>query len=183
LALIFAAALMLGGCASTSIGRGEGPTRRGVEREYLSSPSFGGPRGRQFEDIIPVGARITAVHVAHGSGINAIWLSYERNGEVRHTPRRGGAGTKTEVLRLGRREKIIGIHAYGQGTIDDLFIATNERVVSFGDGDAPGLRQASPWYTRLTEQDRKQYVAIGIVGRADDELRRLSLRIQVRKGQ
>ncbi len=178
--LLGAAVLLLIGCASTG-GRGEASTRRGIEREYLSSPPFGAPRGRRFEDVIPIGARITAVHVTHGSGIHAIWLSYERNGVVRQTPRRGGTGGKTDVLRLRSREKIIGIHAYGQGTLDELLVATNERTVSFGGGDASGRAKAQPWYTGLSDEERQRYVGVGIVGRADGELRELSLRIQVKE--
>ncbi len=184
LVLAGAAMLWMSGCASsTASGRPalhEELTRRGVERSYTSSPNFGGPRGSGFEDLIPVGGRITAVHVAHTDTIDAIWLSYERNGVVRDTPRRGGRGPKAEVLKLKRREKIVGIHAYGKGTVDELVIETNQRTVSFGDGVAPGLDSEVPWYTTLSEEDRRRYVGIGITGRADEKLRQLSLRIQIR---
>ena len=181
LALACVAAGVPAGCMGGGSSGGKSFTRRGIEREYVSSPDFGAPRGREFADIIPVGARITAVHVAHAERINAIWLSFERNGQVRQTPRRGGAGGKVQTLKLSGREKLLGIHGYGHGTVDELVIATNRRIVAFGDGTAPGMDGKPPTFATLTARQKQQYVGIGFTGRADEELRQLSLRIQVRR--
>ena len=54
--------LAAAGCAAGGP-RGAAFTRRGAERDFISSPVFGAPRGLTFADIIPVGARITTVHV------------------------------------------------------------------------------------------------------------------------
>jgi hypothetical protein len=185
------AAGLLAGCAASS---GSGPmvpsgrkvaagkefTRRGIERDFVSTPEFGSARGRAFEDIVPVGARITAVHLTHGSGIKGIRLSYERNGLERETPQRGSSDGTTEVFKLDRNEKIIGIDMWGKGTIDGLTIATNKQAQSFGDARPDSPNQEPPWYANLTEQDRQRYVGVGFTGRADGELRQLSLRVQVR---
>jgi hypothetical protein len=153
-------------------------TRRGVERSFAVSPEFGSPRGRAFEDIIPVGARITAVHVSHGAGIEGIRLSYERNGMERETPLRGTAIGQTDVFRLDADEKIIGMDAWGIDPIAGLVIASNKRTVSFG---APRPTIADPpAYKLLTELERQHYVAIGIAGRADSSLHQLKLRVQIR---
>ena len=74
------------------------------------------------------------------------------------------------------------MHAYGRGTVDELVIATNKRVVSLGDGKAPGLGTEQPWYETLSEENKRRYVTVGIAGRADDEVRQLALRIQVKEG-
>ena len=185
------AAGLLAGCAASSgsgrmapSGRKVTPgrefTRRGVEREFVSSPEFGSARGRAFEDIIPVGARITAVHVRHGAAIEGIQVSYERNGIERETPLRGARNGKVEVFKLARDEKIIGIDAWGRGAIKGLVIASNKQTRSFGEPRPESLAGDPPWYATLTEQDRQRYVGIGITGRADSELRQLSLRVQVR---
>jgi hypothetical protein len=185
------AAGLLAGCAASSgsgrtapsgrkVAPGKEFTRRGIERDFVSTPEFGSARGRAFEDIVPVGARISAVHVTHGSGIKGIRLSYERNGIERQTPLRGSGDGTTEVFKLDRNEKIIGIDMWGQGTIDGLAIATNKQAQSFGDPKPSSAEGEPPWYAQLTRQDRQRYVAIGITGRADNELRQLSLRVQVR---
>ncbi len=185
------AAGLLAGCAASpgsgrtapsgrKVAAGKEFTRRGVDRDFVSTPEFGSARGRAFEDIVPVGARITAVHVTHGSGIKGIRLSYERNGFERETALRGSSDGTTEVLRLDRNEKIIGIDMWGKGTIDGLAIATNKQTRSFGKPRPSSAAGEPPWYAELTEQDRQRYVGIGITGRADDQLRQLSLRVQVR---
>jgi hypothetical protein len=177
--LACAALCLLCGCASTTA-PGREYTRRGIEREYASSPAVGSPRGRQFEDIIPVGARITAVHVSQGEGIEGIHLSYERNGGVRQTPHRGSSGRKVEVFKLDRDEKIVGIHGWGKGAIDGLAIATNKQTKSFGRPSPAPAASEAPWHAMLTEEQVQRYVGIGITGRADTQLCQLSLRIQIR---
>ena len=154
-------------------------TRRGIEREFAVSPEFGSPRGRVFEDLIPIGARITAVHVSHGAGIEGIRLSYERNGMERETPLRGTSIGQTDVFKLDRDEKIIGIDAWGLDPIAGLAIASNKRTVSFG-APRPTIADEPPPYELLTDLERQHYVAIGITGRADSSLRQLRLRIQIR---
>ena len=182
---------LLAGCAASSgpgrmvpsgrkVTPGKEFTRRGIERDFVSTPEFGSARGRAFEDIVPVGARITAVHVTHGSAIKGIRLSYERNGLERETPQRGSSDGTTEVFKLDRNEKIIGIDIWGRGTIDGLTIATNKQTQSFGDTRPDSPAHEPPWYAELTEQDRQRYVGVGFSGRADDKLRQLSLRVQVR---
>ena len=185
-----AAGLMAGCAASSGSGRsapagrkvtpGKEFTRRGIEREFVSTPEFGSARGRAFEDIVPVGARISAVHVTHGSGIKGIRLSYERNGIESETPQRGTSDGTTQVFKLDRNEKIIGIDMWGKGTIDGLTIATNKQAQSFGDTRPDSADQEPPWYAELTKQDRQRYVGVGFTGRADGELRQLSLRVQIR---
>ena len=170
-------ALLLTGCVGAPKGEGgEGFTRRTTESGYRSTLDFGTARGRKFEDVIPVGARITAVNVATDDGVRAIWLSYERNGVVRNTPRRGGDGGSTEVFELRGNEKLVDLDAAGQGGIDRLTVATNKRVRTFGNDSSSG--NLSSW---LTDEQKRQYVGVGIIGRADDQLRQLSLRVQVRE--
>jgi len=170
--------LTAAGCASAGP-RGAAFTRRGIERDFISSPVFGAPRGLTFADIIPVGARITAVHVGvDGDRVTAIWTSYERNGVTKDTPHRGHTGRHVEVLELGRNEKIIGIHALGGSEINHLTIATNRRTKSFGTPSAAA--QPQTWLDALTEDDRHRYVGVGFTGRADRELHQLGLRIQIR---
>jgi hypothetical protein len=155
-------------------------TRRGLERDYLSSPAFGAPRGAKFEDLIPVGARLSAVHVDRTATIDGIWLSYEHNGITHHTTRRGATGGTAESFRLGDREKIVGIHGYGQGgALEELVIATNQRIVSFGSSGAP--RDSPPPCAQLTREQKERYVAIGITGRGDEKLRQISFRFQIRQ--
>ncbi len=167
------------GCASGGP-RGAAFTRRGIERDFISTPVFGSPRGLTFEDIIPVGARITAVHVGvDGGRITSIWTSYERNGVIKDTPHRGHTGRHVDVLELGRNEKIIGIHALGGSEINHLTIATNMRMKSFGTPSADATSRT--WVDALTEDDRHRYVGVGFTGRADRELHQLGLRIQVRR--
>jgi hypothetical protein len=116
--------------------------------------------------------------VSHGAGIEGIRLSYERNGMERETPLRGTAIGQTDVFRLDRDEKIIGIDAWGIDPIAGLAIASNKRTLSFG---APRPTIADPpAYKLLSDLKRRHYVAIGITGRADSKLRQLSLRIQMR---
>ncbi len=55
------------------------------------------------------------------------------------------------------------MHAYGRGTVDELVIATNNRVVSLGDGKAPGLGTEQPWYETLSEEDKRRLHALGYV--------------------
>jgi hypothetical protein len=182
---------LLAGCAASSgpgrmvpsgrkVTPGKEFTRRGIERDFVSTPEFGSARGRAFEDIVPVGARITAVHLTHGSGIKGIRLSYERNGLERETPQRGSSDGTTEVFKLDRNEKIIGIDMWGKGTIDGLTIATNKQTQSFGETRPDARDQEPPWYAGLTDQDQQRYVGVGFSGRADGELRQLSLRVQIR---
>ena len=162
--------------------RGAAFTRRGIERDFVSSPVFGAPRGLTFADIIPVGARITAVHVGvDGERVTAIWTTYERNGVIKDTPHRGHTGRHVEVLNLRRDEKIIGIHAFGGSEITRLTIATNTRMKSFGTSSAPAQSQA--WFDTLTEDNRHRYVGVGFTGRADRELHQIGLRIQVRRDE
>lgn len=166
------------GCAGLHGPRGESFTRRGPERQFISTPEFGAARGRTFEDIIPVGARITAVHVGmEGDRVTSIWTSYERNGVVKETPHRGHTGNRVETLKLGRHEKLVGIQAYGQGEIGQLVIATNSHTKVFGAGPATG---EPAWFDALSDDDRNNYVGVGFTGRADRELHQVSLRIQVR---
>ena len=170
--------LTAAGCASGGP-RGAAFTRRGIERDFISSPVFGAPRGLTFADIIPVGARITAVHVGiDGGRVTAIWTTYERNGVTKDTPHRGHTGRHVEVLELRRNEKIIGIHSVGGSEINHLTIATNTRTKSFGSPSAAATSQA--WLDALSEDDRHRYVGVGFTGRADRELHQLGLRIQVR---
>ena len=169
------------GCAAVGP-RGAAFTRRGVERDFISSQVFGAPRGLTFADIIPVGARITAVHVGvDGGRVTSIWTSYERNGVSKDTPHRGHTGRNVEVLELRREEKIIGIHASGGSEIQQLTIATNMRMKSFGSGSA--APESSTWFDTLSEDDRHRYVGVGFTGRADRELHQLGLRIQVRRDE
>ena len=160
--------------------RGAAFTRRGVDREYLSTPALGGARGLTFEDIIPIGARITAVHVAvDDDRVAGIWTSYERNGVVKETPHRGHAGGRVEVFKLRRQEKLIGIDGRGRSGIIELIIATNQRTRSFG---RPSMATGRPaWFEILSGDNRHRYVGVGFTGRADRELHQLSLRIQVRQ--
>ncbi len=191
------AVMDLGGCAGTTVTAKAPPaaaapttpgvdvseemTRRGLERHYLSSPAFGAPRGRAFEDLIPTGARITALHVDRGATINAIWMTYELHGREQHTPKRGGGGGPVETLRLDGREKIVGIHGTGQGGLDELVVATNKRVVTFGRSSVARPDAAPPDCARLSTEDKRRFVGIGFVGRADERLRQLSLRLQIRQ--
>lgn len=170
--------ILSAGCAGGRGPRGESFTRRGPERQFISTPEFGAARGRTFEDIIPVGARITAVHVGLESDrVTSIWTSYERNGVVKETPHRGHTGSRVETFKLGRHEKLVGIQAYGRGQIGQLVIATNSRTKVFGAGPATNEDR---WFDGLSDQDLDSYVGIGFTGRADRELHQLSLRIQVR---
>ncbi len=139
---------------------------------------YGYKRGLKFEDIIPVEARITAVNVAADNGVRAIWLSYEHKGKVKHTPRRGGEGGITQVLELKSKERLVDIEAAGLRGIDKLTVTTNRRVVSFGNPGKPG--ELKSW---LSDSRKARYVGIGITGRADDQLRQISLRVQVRPKQ
>lgn len=165
------------GCAGGGH-RGESFTRRGPERDFISTPEFGGARGRTFEDIIPVGARMAAVHVGlDGDRVTSIWTSYERNGVIKETPHRGHTSSRVEKFKLGRNEKLVGIHAYGNGEIGQLVIATNERTKVFGAGPATG---EPAWFDALTDDALRTYVGVGFTGRADRQLHQLSLRIQVR---
>ena len=152
-------------------------TRRGTGRQERFTTRFGTPRGREFEELIPVGARITAVHVAIKESINAIWLSYERNGQKLQTPRRGGVGGNVQTFKLGGREKIVDFHAYGQPTLQSIEIATNERVVVLG---APVPPDSNPWYREITDKQKRSNLGVGFIGRADETLRQLRLRIQIR---
>ncbi len=166
------------GCAGGRGPIGESFTRRGPERHFISTPQFGSARGRTFEDVIPVGARITAVHVGlDGNSVTSIWTSYERNGVVKETPHRGHTSSRVEKFKLGRKEKLVGIHAYGHGEIGRLVIATNKRTRMFGTGPAT---DEPAWFESLSEDDLRSYVGVGFTGRADRRLHQLSLRIQVR---
>ena len=185
-------ALLLAGCVGAPKGDGgEGfahratasdfrsstdSTRRTTDSNYRSTPDFGTRRGLKFQDIIPIGARITAVHVATDDGVRAIWLSYERNGVVSNTPRRGGQGGFTHVFKLKGNEKLVGMDGVGRRGIDRLTVATNKRVKTFGDDGSSG--NLSSW---LTKEQKRQYVGVGITGRADGRLQQLSLRYQVRE--
>ena len=170
-------ALLLAGCvAGSSYRPTPEATRRSTNFGYRSMPDFGKARGRKFEDVIPVGARITAVNVADDDGVRAIWLSYEHNGVVSNTPRRGGHGGRTEVFRLRGNEKLVAMEAAGRNGIDWLTVATDQRVRTFGNDGSSGT--PSSW---ITDEQRRQYVGVGITGRADDRLRLLSLRFQVRE--
>ena len=171
--------LLATGCAAGGYApRGESFTRRGAERNFISTPDFGGARGRTFEDVIPVGARITAVHVGlDGNRVTSIRTTYERNGVVKQTPHRGNTRSRVVKFKLGRKEKLVGIHAYGNGVIGQLAIATNQRTKVFGTGPADS---EPAWFDTLTDEDLRNYVGVGFTGRADRELHQLSLRIQVR---
>jgi hypothetical protein len=151
-------------------------TRRTTDFGYRSTPDIGKARGRKFQDVIPVGARITAVNVATDDGVRAIWLSYERDGVVGNTPRRGGDGGLTHVFELDGNEKLVGMDAAGRRDINQLTVVTNKRVKTFGDDGSLG--DPSSW---LTPEQMWQYVGVGITGRADRKLRQLSLRYQVRE--
>ncbi len=189
---LFGTALLVAGCVGAPKGEGgEGfthrtassgrrstrdSTRRNIDSGYRSMPDFGPARGQKFEDIIPIGARITAVNVATDDGVRAIWLSYERNGVVSDTPRRGGDGGFTEVFELAGDEKIVDMDAAGRHGIDRLTVATDKRVKTFGnDGSSAN---PSSW---ITDEQKRQYLGVGIAGRADDKLRQFSLRLQVRQ--
>ncbi len=170
--------LLAVGCAGGRGSIGESFTRRGPERNFISTPRFGGARGRTFEDVIPVGARIIAVHVGlDGDSVTSIWTSYERNGVVKETPHRGHTSSRVEKFKLRRKEKLVGIHAYGHGEIGQLVIATNERTRVFGTGPATG---EPAWFDSLSDEDLRSYVGVGFTGRADRRLHQLSLKIQVR---
>ena len=119
---------------------------------------------------LPLTLRVLVASIALG------WLSYERNGVVRNTPRRGGDGGSTEVFKLRGNEKLVDLDAAGQGGIDRLTVATNKRVRTFGNDGSSG--NLSSW---LTDEQKRQYVGVGIIGRADDQLRQLSLHVQVRE--
>lgn len=179
---LLAGSASAGGCA-TGTGSIDDRNRLGLETAYVTTPDFGAPRGRHFEDIIPFGARISAVHANVGPKVNAIWIEFERNGVVKQTPRRGGEAGRHEVLKLGKSERIIGIQAYGKGSIDELIIATDLRTKSFGGTAAQGAdpQHPAPWFDQLTPQQRASYTGIGFTGRADAQLRQISLRIQVKE--
>jgi hypothetical protein len=149
-------------------------TRRSLAG-YRTTPDFGTPQGRRFNDIIPVGARITAVNVATDDGVRAIWLSYEHNGRVHHTPRRGGDGGSTRVFKLKGNEKLVGMDVAGRQGIDQVTILTNKRVKTFSNDDSSG--DVTSW---LTAKQERQYVGVGITGRADDRVRQLGLNFEVR---
>ncbi len=157
----------------------EEATRRGIEPDYLNSQKFGAPRGREFLDLIPVGARLTAINVCGDDGIDGIWLSYEFQGKITHTPCRGSRQGREHTFALDKREKVVGIHGYGKGSVDLLVIATNQRVGTLGNR-AAAPPDAKPSCTLLDERDRLRFVAVGIVGRADDRLRQVMLRVQIR---
>ncbi len=180
-ALLLCPILLLSlGCAAGRGPIGQSFTRRGSERTFISTPQFGGARGRTFEDIIPVGARITTVHVGlDGDRVTSIWTSYERNGVIKETPHRGHTSNRVEKFKLGRKEKLVGIHAYGRGEVSQLVIATNKRTRLFGTGPAT---DEPAWFDSLTDADFRSYVGVGFTGRADRQLHQLSLRIQVRQG-
>lgn len=150
-------------------------TRRISNSSYRSTPDFGTALGRRFEDVIPFGARITAVNVATADSVRAIWLSYEHNGVAGNTPRRGGDGGITRVFELEGNEKLVSIDAAGARGIDRLTLVTNLRVQTFGSDGSSG--HASSW---VTDEQKRKYVGVGITGRADDQLRQISLRYQVR---
>ena len=192
-AWLIAPALLLAGCVAAPVaapgGQGDKeidrlppyrPTVKGTLRTldsaYAWSPDVGTARGWKFQDVIPVGARITAVNVATDGGILAIWLSYKHNGVVSDTPRRGGAGGVTEVFKLRGNEKLVGLDGSGRGAIDQLTVVTDQRVKTFSKTGFSGIH--SSW---ITDEQQRQYVGVGITGRADDRLRLLSLRFQVRE--
>ncbi len=162
--------LLAGGCASTT--SQQDPSRRGPESTMLAGPAFGVPRGRQFEDIVPVGSRITAVHVRREEGIIAIWLDYERSDLKYSTPARGGTRGKHEVFSLKAGERIISMTGTGKTSIESIVIVTDKRTKILGAPEAQA--------PQLTEEQRTRHTGIGISGRADTDLRQLSLRIQVR---
>ncbi len=168
------------GCSAGSGPRGAAFTRRGVEREYISTPALGAARGLTFDDIIPIGARITAVHISLDKNrVAGIWTSYERNGIVKETPHRGRTSDRVEVFKLHRNEKLIGIEGRGRRGIAGLTIATNQRTQSYGMPATATQKRA--WFETLTSDNRHRYVGVGFTGRADRELYQLSLRIQVRQ--
>ena len=168
------------GCAGGRGPTGQSFTRRGPERRFISTPNFGSARGRTFEDVIPVGARITIVHVGlDGDRVTSIWTSYERNGVVKETPHRGHTSSRVEKFKLGRKEKLVGIHAYGRGEVGQLLIATNKRNRLFGNGP---VKDKPAWPDSLSNADKRSYVGVGFTGRADRQLQQLSLKIQVRQG-
>lgn len=137
----------------------------------VAGPVFGVPRGRQFEDMVPVGSRITAVHVRREQGINAIWLEYERNGVEHETPVRGGSRGKHESFQLKAGERIISLTGTGKTSIESIVIVTDRRTKAFG------TPAAQP--PQLTQEERSRHTGIGLSGRADTNLWQLSLRIQV----
>ena len=151
-------------------------TRRNAAREYRNSARFGTPQGRKFEDIIPVGSRIAAVHIAQDDAVTAIWLTYERSGRESQTPRRGGPGGEVQTFRLDRREKIVGLHAYGRPAIQTIQIATNRRVVTLG---APVPANATSWYNEITVDEKRRSVGVGLISRSNTAVRQLMLRSQV----
>jgi hypothetical protein len=157
----------------------EDATRRSAEPDYLNSQKFGAPRGRDFQDIIPIGARLTAINVCGDDRIAGIWLTYEAGGKTMHTPCRGLRQGREHSFTLDKREKVVGIHGYGTGSVELLVIATNLRVGTLGNKAAapPG---AKPACTLLDENDVRRYVGVGIVGRADDRLRQVMMRLQIR---
>jgi hypothetical protein len=170
-------ALILTGCGGgLRAGAPASSTRRLEAATYRSTPDIGAARGRKFEDIIPVGARITAVNVAMDGGVRAVWLDYEQDGVAGSTPRRGGEGGTTQVLELERNEKLVDLDGVGRRGLVRLTIATNKRVQTFGDDGFTG--ELSSW---LSKQETQQRVGVGITGRADDQVRQLSLRYQVRE--
>jgi len=170
-----------GGGTTTGGAKGfsAGAVRRTSDLSYLNSPSFGAARGRRFEDLIPVGARVTAIHVVVKDTVRAMWLSYEQDGKSSETRHRGDDRGPVQTFKLKRDEKIVGIHGYGRGGIDALTVATNWRIHTFGDPAAIEISNHDPWFEQLTAEQRHQYVGIGVAGRADDVLRQVTLRIQV----
>ncbi len=152
-------------------------TRRGTELRYLLSPRYGVPRGLQFEDIIPVGARISAVNVIFDGEVKSFWLTYERGGRSYETAHRGGSEGHAQTFKLGSRENIVDMRAYGRPALKSIEIATNRRVVSLGAEVPSGT---PPWYNDFTSQQMHQHVVVGVIGRADFSLRQLGVKIQVR---
>lgn len=179
---LLAAAVIMTGCG----GGGGGPkgfsadaVRRTTDRNYLNTPDFGAPRGRRFEDLVPIGARVTAVHAAVKGSVKAVWLSYERDGKTAETSHRGDDRGPVETFKLKGDEKIVGVHGYGRGEIEALTIATNWRTHTFGNPAAVQASNQAPWFENLSTAQRRQYVGVGIAGRADETLRQLTLRIQI----
>lgn len=195
--LLLGTALVLAGCGGAPKGEGandvthssshiavrraaaarlpQGATRR-TQDSYRTTPDFGTMIGRRFDDMIPVGARITAINVAIDDGVRAIWFSYEQNGMEGTTPRRGGEGGISQVFKLKNDEKLVAMDGDGRDGIDRLIVVTNKRVKTLGDKGRSN--EPTSW---LTKQQEQQYVGVGIAGHADDKLRQLSLHFQVRQ--
>jgi len=101
-----------------------------------ATQAAGSRGGTPFADSeIPLGAKISAVHIWSGNVIDRIQLIYSlRDGSIFEGAIHGGSGGNRQVFRLTDNEYIIGISGrYGE-VLDSLRIHTNRRTSSLFGG-------------------------------------------------